>query len=108
MLDTNETRNIKSHPTEQPLPEIPQDPYGQPIEPQIGQVLPESKPWYKSKTLMLNSIVAVVGLATSATPYIEPFVSTETFGLVMAGIGFANAALRFATKKGLTKGGNRG
>lgn len=102
MLDTNENRNIKPHPTEQPLPEIPQNPYGQPIEPQIGQIQPASKPWYKSKTLMLNSIVAVIGLASSATPYVEPFVSTETFGLVMAGIGLANSALRFFTRKPIT------
>lgn len=68
------------------------------------QPQPQPKAWYKSKTLWLNMGVAAVGLATSAQPQIEGMVSAEIFGLITAGIGFANAALRFATKKPIGKG----
>lgn len=59
----------------------------------------EPKPWYKSKTVWLNGAVVAVGMATAAEPHIRPFVSAEAFGLITAGIGIANAALRFVTKK---------
>lgn len=65
---------------------------------------PNSKPWYQSKMVWFNAAVAAVGIATTATPYVQPFVSTETFGLVTAGIGFANAVLRFITNKSLATG----
>lgn len=75
-------------------------------KPQDTHKLP-SKPWYTSKTVLFNAAIAAIGIATSATPYIEPYVSTEAFGLVTAGIGFANAILRFVTSKSLNKGGYR-
>lgn len=72
--------------------------------PQLDSKPPNSKPWYQSKMVWFNAAVAAVGIATTATPYVQPFVSTETFGLVTAGIGFANAVLRFITNKSLATG----
>lgn len=97
MLQIDENRHHRSDLSiPQPLPQLDSKP--------PNSKPPNSKPWYQSKMVWFNAAVAAVGIATTATPYVQPFVSTETFGLVTAGIGFANAVLRFITNKSLATG----
>lgn len=100
MLDTQETRTIRPSPVEA---NTRTDDY---VEPQVGQVTAEPKPWYKSKTLWFNTVVAAVGIATSATPYIEAVTDPATFGFITAGIALANSVLRFVTKQPITGAGS--
>lgn len=97
MLQIDENRHYRSDLS------IPQPPPQLDSKPPNSKP-PNSKPWYQSKMVWFNAAVAAVGIATTATPYVQPFVSTETFGLVTAGIGFANAVLRFITNKSLATG----
>jgi len=61
-----------------------------------------TKPWYRSKTLLVNGLVIVAGLATQATATLPPTSNTA----IWAGVGLAaiNAGLRVLTKGALTLG----
>tara|TARA_R110002051_G_scaffold183589_1_gene253134 strand:- start:24531 stop:24965 length:435 start_codon:yes stop_codon:yes gene_type:complete len=72
---------------------------------QYGQVTPPEKHWYESKTIWFNAIVVAVGLATSATPALEQYMSAEMYGVIASFVAFINAVLRLATGQPIKKGG---
>lgn len=72
---------------------------------QTGQVTPPPKHWYESKTIWFNAIVVAVGLATSATPALEQYMSAEMYGVIASFVAFINAVLRLATGQPIKKGG---
>lgn len=71
--------------------------------------LPEPKPkakhWYQSKTIWFNAIIVAVGLATSATPALESYMSAEMYGVLASFVAFVNAVLRLATGQPIKQGG---
>lgn len=62
-----------------------------------------TKPWYKSKLVWFNTLVAI-GTAVEASLHIiaDKFPSEVYFGLVVAVAGI-NVLLRFATNAGIEK-----
>lgn len=74
---------------------------------QYGQVTPEPKHWYQSKTIWFNAAVVAVGLATSATPALEQYMSAEMYGVIATFVAFVNAILRLVTGQPI-KGGVNG
>lgn len=97
MLETNEPHVVKANkidPNLQPLPEVKD---GEPLVAQAGQVKPEGKHWYQSKTIWFNAAVIAAGLATAATPALEQYMTEDTYSLLAAGVAFVNAAIRLAT-----------
>ncbi len=72
---------------------------------QTGQITPPPKHWYESKTIWFNAIVIAVGLATSATPALESFMSAETYGVIASFVAFINALLRLMTGQPIKTGG---
>ncbi|WP_413190167.1 hypothetical protein [Psychrobacter sp. AT9] len=75
---------------------------------QYGQVTPPPKHWYESKTIWFNAIVIAVGLATSATPALESYMSAEMYGVIASFVAFVNAILRLATGQPIKGGVTRG
>ena len=69
-----------------------------------GQATPPPKHWYESKTIWFNAIVIAVGLASSATPALEQYMSAEMYGVIASFVAFINAILRLATGQPI-KGG---
>lgn len=72
---------------------------------QYGQVTPPPKHWYESKTIWFNAIVIAVGLATSATPALESYMSADMYGVIASFVAFVNAILRLATGQPIKQGG---
>lgn len=72
---------------------------------QYGQVTPPEKHWYESKVIWFNSIVIAVGLATSATPALESYMSAEMYGVIATFVAFINAVLRLVTGQPIKSGG---
>lgn len=66
---------------------------------------PEAKHWYQSKTIWFNAIIVAVGLATSATPALEQYMSAEMYGVIASFVAFINAVLRLATGQPIKQGG---
>lgn len=66
---------------------------------------PKPKHWYESKTIWFNAIVVAVGLATSATPALEQYMSAEMYGVIASFVAFVNAILRLATGQPIKQGG---
>lgn len=71
-----------------------------------NQPMPPADPkhWYESKTIWFNAIIVLVGLATSATPALEQYMSAEMYGVITGFVAFINAILRLATAQPI-KGG---
>lgn len=79
---------------------VANSPYAPPPEPK-----PDAKHWYESKTIWFNAIVVAVGLATSATPALEQYMSAEMYGVIASFVAFVNAVLRLVTGQPIKKGG---
>lgn len=62
-----------------------------------------TKPWYKSKLVWFNILVAV-GTAAEASLHViaDNFTPNTYFGLILA-VSAVNVALRFATSAGIEK-----
>ncbi|AOY43451.1 MULTISPECIES: hypothetical protein [unclassified Psychrobacter] len=66
---------------------------------------PPEKHWYESKVIWFNAIVIAVGLATSATPALEQYMSAEMYGVIATFVAFINAVLRLVTGQPIKSGG---
>lgn len=62
------------------------------------------KPWYQSKTIWLNSAVAMLAVAEIKLGTIQPLVPVNFYALVAFGLPLLNAALRIITTQGLSVG----
>jgi len=61
------------------------------------------KPWWQSKTLWVNAIVAALAAFEAGTGLLQPFVPTNLYTLIAVGLPVINALLRVITTQGLTK-----
>ena len=59
------------------------------------------KPWYTSKTLWLNVLVAVLTVAETELGIVQPFMPVNFYAIVAFGLPLLNAALRIITTQGL-------
>ena len=61
------------------------------------------KPWWQSKTLWVNAIVAVLSAFEAGTGMLQPFIPANFYVLIAVGLPVVNALLRVITTQGLTK-----
>ena len=66
-------------------------------------VITEKKPWYQSKTIWFNVIVAALAALEASASMIQPFVAGNVYGYGLLLLTVGNAALRIITSQGLTR-----
>lgn len=65
-------------------------------------VVSESKPWYQSKVIWFNIVVAALAAAEASAAMIQPFVKGNVYGYGLLLLTVGNAALRIITSQGIT------
>ncbi|HAF00403.1 MAG TPA: hypothetical protein DCG63_03825 [Methylophilaceae bacterium] len=63
----------------------------------------EKKPWYKSKTIWFNTVVAMLATLEATAHVIQPYVSGNVFAYGMLILTMGNAGLRIITTQGIGK-----
>lgn len=66
-------------------------------------LITEKKPWWKSRTLQFNVLVAGLAALEVNAKIIQPFVPGNVFGYAVVLLTVGNAMLRIITSQGLTK-----
>lgn len=61
------------------------------------------KPWWQSKTLWVNAIIAALAALEAGTGILQPFLPANFYALIAVGLPVVNALLRVVTTQGLTK-----
>jgi len=61
------------------------------------------KPWWQSKTLWVNAIVAGLVALEANTTLLQPYLPAHFYTLVAVGLPIVNAVLRIVTSQGLTR-----
>jgi len=61
------------------------------------------KPWWQSKTLWVNAVVAALAALETGTGLLQPFVPANFYVMVAVGLPVVNALLRVVTNQALTK-----
>jgi len=59
------------------------------------------KPWWKSKTLWVNIIVAVLASLEATTGLLQPYLPEHWYVVVAVGLPVINVVLRIVTTQGL-------
>ena len=59
------------------------------------------KPWWKSKTLWVNIIVAVLASLEATTGLLQPYLPQHWYVVVAVGLPIINVVLRIVTTHGL-------
>lgn len=62
----------------------------------------EVKPWYTSKTLIINAIAAALVALEVGTGLLQPFMPANFYTMVAVGLPVINAVLRVITTTALT------
>lgn len=62
------------------------------------------KPWYLSKTLILNVLVAVLAMAETQLHSLQPLLPVNFYAMVAFGLPVFNAGLRLITTQALSFG----
>lgn len=62
-----------------------------------------AKPWWKSKTLWFNAIVAGLTALEASANLIQPYLPGNVYGYGLMLLTVGNGALRIVTTQGLTK-----
>ena len=65
-------------------------------------IITEKKPWYKSKTIWFNIIVAMLAALEASSAMIQPFVQGSVYGYGLLILTIGNAGLRIITTQGLS------
>lgn len=65
-------------------------------------VITEKKPWYKSKVIWFNIIVAMLAALEASAAMIQPFIKGNVYGWGLLLLTAGNAGLRIITTQGLT------
>lgn len=60
------------------------------------------KPWYTSKTLWVNAVVAALAALEAGTSILQPFLPANFYAIVAVGLPVVNAVLRIITTQGLS------
>lgn len=61
----------------------------------------ESKPWWQSKTLLLNAAAAALVALESGTGVLQPLLPVNLYAALAVGLPVVNAALRVVTTQGV-------
>ena len=61
------------------------------------------KPWWQSKTLWVNAVVAALAALEAGTGLLQPFVPANFYALIALCLPVVNAVLRVVTTQGLTR-----
>ena len=61
------------------------------------------KPWYKSKTLILNAVAAGLVALEAGTGMMQPYLPANFYAIVAVGLPVLNAILRVITTQGIGK-----
>ena len=61
-----------------------------------------TKPWYKSKTLWFNVLVAALAALEASASMIKPFLKGNVYGYGLLILTAGNAMLRIITTQGLS------
>ena len=61
------------------------------------------KPWYKSKTLILNAVAAGLVALEAGTGMMQPYLPANFYIIVAVGLPVLNAILRVVTTQGIGK-----
>ena len=59
------------------------------------------KPWYKSRTLIVNAAVAALAAFELVSGLLQPFLSVNVFTAIAVGLPVFNAILRVITTQGV-------
>ena len=59
------------------------------------------KPWYKSRTLIVNAAVAALAAFELVSGLLQPFLSVNVFTAIAVGLPVVNAILRVITTQGV-------
>jgi hypothetical protein len=59
------------------------------------------KPWYKSKTLWVNILVAVLATLEASTGLLQPYLPNHWYVAVAVGLPVINVVLRIITTQGI-------
>jgi len=62
------------------------------------------KPWYKSKTIIINALVAALVTLEAGTGLLQPYLPGNFYTLIAVGLPVVNAILRVITATTLTAG----
>lgn len=65
-------------------------------------VITEKKPWYRSKVIWFNIIVAMLAALEASAAMIQPFIQGNVYGWGLLLLTAGNAGLRIITTQGLT------
>ena len=60
------------------------------------------KPWYKSKTIIINAIVAALVALEAGTGLLQPYLPGNFYVIIAVGLPVVNAILRVITTTALT------
>ncbi len=60
------------------------------------------KPWYQSKTIIVNAIVAALVALEAGTGLLQPYLPGNFYALIAVGLPVVNAILRVITTTTLT------
>ena len=55
------------------------------------------KPWYKSKTIIVNALVAALVTLEAGTGLLQPYLSGNFYAIIAVGLPVVNAVLRVIT-----------
>lgn len=68
------------------------------------QVTPPRKPWWASRTMWLNLLVALLAVAESRFALLQPLLPVNVYAAIAFALPVANALLRVVTTTGLQFG----
>ena len=60
------------------------------------------KPWYQSKTIIVNAIVAALVALEAGTELLQPYLPGNFYAIIAVGLPVVNAILRVITTTALT------
>ena len=61
------------------------------------------KPWWQSKTLWVNAVIAALAALEAGTGLLQPFLPVNFYAAVAVGLPVVNSVLRVITTQGLSK-----
>lgn len=64
---------------------------------------PNCKPWWRSRTIRLNALVAALVALEAGTGLLQPVLPVNFYTLVAVGLPVVNAVLRVVTSQALTR-----
>lgn len=63
----------------------------------------EAKPWYQSKTIVINTVAAALVALEAGTGMLQPHLTVNFYTALAVGLPIVNAMLRVITTQGLTR-----